>query len=313
MPKSLLKSCVNWSKSSDATTLFASNFAFLLKSRGVTTDEFSAKTSISTIELSKIEQGNSQVSTSLLLVICSYFRISLDSLLRHDLASEDSHINHSKIDRPSRGFYAWLESKGYNNINTPREQVENFLKQQTCAFEISVTEQFAQQYLLDVIITVSSIQYSHGFAIYKISANLHQFHSHAHLTQHSFHLPECNMFNIKEIFNLLCGRSVFKVLNDSTPDPQAVWLKINFNKKISNSQYEIEKYSSNYGFHLESVLRYYNIVECETLEGVTNIVGLLKEGSKILVTFRQIKKGILLRYIEANPVSRVLRITPFNQ
>jgi transcriptional regulator with XRE-family HTH domain len=311
------------------------NFTFLLQSRNVTQAEVSAKTGLTPAELKRIEAGKSRESVTLLLSISSYFGVSLDALLRQDLSqanggfaspspnlaatdqlpSIDVTIDWSpeqKSDIARQKLYAWLVTKGCRVITTSKEKIQSFLDETLSHLDISTTEQFDQDSSLTVIFSLGRSISNQEPVVQKVFARLNQFHEPESKIQQTFYAPECGLLNLKEIFNLLCGRSVCKVLNPGTPISQTAWLKINFHKSLSQNQYDLEKVGSNYGFNLESVLRFYDIVECKTTEGMRNLVNSLNEGNKLLVAFETANK-IVPKYIEANPVSRVLRITPFNQ
>jgi hypothetical protein len=79
-------------------------------------------------------------------------------------------------------------------------------------------------------------------------------------------------YTLKKAYNLLAGRPVFDHLNES-------WHKINFKKALSNGNYEIKRYSKNYGFDLETVLSYFAIKDVLTEMFKQSLIASLERGN----------------------------------
>lgn len=334
MSKSLRKSKLNHSESPDANSLFVSNFKFLLQSRQVTQADVSLKTDITAAEMRRVEAGNSRESVTVLLRISAFFGVSLDALLRQDLSNANGgHAAPSQnftdddqlatieiadkwsgeLEPPTarQNLYAWLLTRGCRIVATSREKLENFISGTTSRIDISATEQYEPESSITATFSLSRINAATEPQVHQISAKLSALHETAPNVHQIFYPPECDILSLKEVFNLLSGRCVYKTFYPAMTNPLSAWLKINFYKSLSQYHYELERHGSKYGFALEPTLRFYNIVECKTQEGLKNLIDSLNEGNKVLVAI-ETSKGVVPKFIEANPVTRVLRITPFD-
>src|SRR6478609_7730378 len=70
-----------------------------------------------------------------------------------------------------------------------------------------------------------------------------------------------NKFTLKEGYNLLAGRPVYKDLVTNEGQEYQAWVKLNFKNVLNNGNYEMKQYHTNYGFELEKVLANYPIKE----------------------------------------------------
>lgn len=335
MSKSLKKSTLNHSQSPDANSLFVSNFKFLLQCRQVSQADVLLKTDITPSELKRVRTGKSRESVTVLLRISAYFGVSLDALLRQDISKangghavlpqnllKNDQFTTIELTKPlspeldavstRAKLYEWLVTKGCRIITASKEKFERFIDGAISHLDIAATEQFDQQSSIVATFSLSRMSTDKEPQVHQIFAKLSQLDGPIPEIQHTFYAPESDILNLKEVFNLLSGRCVHKKLNPAFPNPLSGWLQINFYKPLSQYQFELEKYGSKYGFDLEPTLRFYNIVECKTQQGLENLITSLNEGNKVLVAI-ETSKGVVPKYIEANPASRVLRITQFSQ
>ncbi len=70
-----------------------------------------------------------------------------------------------------------------------------------------------------------------------------------------------NKYTLKEGYNLLAGRPVFKDLVNQEGHEYQAWVKLNFKNALNNGNYEMKQYHTNYGFDLEKTLGNYPIKE----------------------------------------------------
>ncbi|RYZ81704.1 MAG: hypothetical protein EOP04_23470 [Proteobacteria bacterium] len=73
-----------------------------------------------------------------------------------------------------------------------------------------------------------------------------------------------NRFTLKEAYNLLAGRPVFKNLVNNEGVEYQAWVKLNLKNKQENGNHEVKQYTKKYGFDLESILAKYSIKELAT-------------------------------------------------
>ncbi len=67
--------------------------------------------------------------------------------------------------------------------------------------------------------------------------------------------------HLKEAFNLLQGRSVFKEITPLKDEKYFAWIQLNFREKESDGNYKITKFRSYRGFDLGPILTRYPILE----------------------------------------------------
>ena len=336
MRNSTNKNQVTGPSPSELTTRFASNFTFLLQSRGAPLSEVSEKTGISISDLNKISNGKFRVTATALTNICNYFCVSMDVVLRHDLSKEitdyhsyplpsnpslesplpspeDAGPDKCPTDNPEKtslAFYQWLRTKGIMTINTPLDDIRQYTTGHRSNLLLSGNATFEQRYSLTAILNINYSENSPKPLIQALTATLTDTGDATYSISTTFNVPECRLLHLTELFNLLSGRSVYKVLDAFTPRHRAVWLKLDFSNKNSPNQYKLITYRLEYGFQLDSLLSLYDIVECDTPDGKNNLIRSLKQGDKVLVAFRG--SQIDLKYIEADPATQVIKISRSN-
>ena len=94
-----------------------------------------------------------------------------------------------------------------------------------------------------------------------------------------------NRYTLKEAYNLLAGRPVFKHLIDKEGTEYEAWVKLNFKNKLENGNFEMKQYHKNYGFELENTLSKYPIKELINQQYKDNLVESLQRGNSQKVTF----------------------------
>ena len=94
-----------------------------------------------------------------------------------------------------------------------------------------------------------------------------------------------NRYTLKEAYNLLAGRPVFKQLVDKEGQEYEAWVKLNFKNKLDNGNFEMKQYHKNYGFELENVLSRYPIRELINQQYRDSLIESLQRGNLQKVTF----------------------------
>lgn len=92
-------------------------------------------------------------------------------------------------------------------------------------------------------------------------------------------------FTLKEAYNLLAGRPVFKDMVNKEGTEYEAWNKINFSNVLQNGNHEVKQYNNNYGFQLDSVLRNYPIKEMANEAYKKSLIDSLERGNLQKVTF----------------------------
>lgn len=92
-------------------------------------------------------------------------------------------------------------------------------------------------------------------------------------------------YTLKEGYNLLDGRPVYKNLVSKDGNEYEAWNKLNFNKKLDNGNFEMKQYTKNYGFDLENVLSKYPIKELVNEQYKQSLIDSLHRGNLQKATF----------------------------
>jgi hypothetical protein len=94
-----------------------------------------------------------------------------------------------------------------------------------------------------------------------------------------------NKYTLKEAYNLLDGRPVFKNLVSNEGKGYQAWVKLNFKNKLENGNHELKQYTEAYGFNLENVLKNYPIKELMNPGYKQSLMDSLYRGNLQKVTF----------------------------
>lgn len=94
-----------------------------------------------------------------------------------------------------------------------------------------------------------------------------------------------NKYTLKEAYNLLSGRAVFKNLVSKEGHEYEAWVKLNLKNKLDNGNHEMKQYTKNYGFELEAVLSKYSIKELTNDQYRQSLLDSLHRGNLQKATF----------------------------
>ncbi|CAN5389493.1 hypothetical protein BH11BAC5_BH11BAC5_23910 [soil metagenome] len=94
-----------------------------------------------------------------------------------------------------------------------------------------------------------------------------------------------NKYTLKEAYNLLDGRPVFKKLVDSEGHEYQAWVKMNLQNTFPSGNHELKHYHTNYGFDLETVLAKYAIKELSHTQYKQSLMESLQRGNLQKATF----------------------------
>jgi hypothetical protein len=94
-----------------------------------------------------------------------------------------------------------------------------------------------------------------------------------------------NKYTLKEGYNLLAGRPVFKDLVSQEGKEYQAWVKLNFKNTQNNGNFELKQYHTNYGFDLEKTLGNYPIKELANPQYKQSLMDSLQRGNLQKATF----------------------------
>jgi hypothetical protein len=101
--------------------------------------------------------------------------------------------------------------------------------------------------------------------------------------QQSFYLNKGQGVTLKESYNLLQGRSVFKSLTDKEGQPYKAWIQLNLTNKDEKGNFKRQLYHENYGYNLTDALSKYPIKELVEPKEKEKITGSLQKGNTQIV------------------------------
>lgn len=94
-----------------------------------------------------------------------------------------------------------------------------------------------------------------------------------------------NLYTLKEGYNLLAGRPVFKHMTNFEGNAYDSWVQLNLKNKLESGNFEMKQYTKNYGFELEAVLNKYPIKELTNEQYKANLIDSLNRGNLQKATF----------------------------
>jgi len=124
----------------------------------------------------------------------------------------------------------------------------------------------------------------------------------------TFYISKGKGVTLKEAFNLLQGRAVYKNLVDPEGVEYNAWIQLSFSERTpNNTNYKVRHFGDRYGYDLEKALSNYPIRELEDEHLKQNLLYSLKKGNIHPVTFTKSNK-IEKMYIEACPEFKMITI-----
>ena len=105
---------------------------------------------------------------------------------------------------------------------------------------------------------------------------------------------------LKEAFNLLDGRSVFKDMTTKEGRLYQAWLQLDFKQSLPSGNFKINQFTKNYGFDLISALQKLPLKEMQVQSDRIRIIESLQKGNRHSVTLLSGQSDQKV-FIEANP------------
>jgi hypothetical protein len=123
----------------------------------------------------------------------------------------------------------------------------------------------------------------------------------------TFYIENAKGVTFKEAFNLLEGRSVHKELTNKDGQAYNAWVQLDFDNKDKRNNYELKRYTDNYGFDLAQAVRAFPIKELEKENDQKILMNSLQKGNVQSVTV--MKNGQAEKmFIEASPQWKTMNL-----
>lgn len=112
---------------------------------------------------------------------------------------------------------------------------------------------------------------------------------------------------LKEAYNLMNGRSVYKELSNKEGQKYNAWLQLDFRETDKNGNYQLKQFHQNYGFDLEKSVNQLPIKEMANAQEKEVLLKSLERGNRQSVTFNQNGQEQKI-FIEAAPKFKSINI-----
>jgi len=139
-------------------------------------------------------------------------------------------------------------------------------------------------------------------------------------TTQTFYLGKANNYTLKEAYNLMSGRAVYKELEKldkvgegentryvPNGEKYNAWVQLDFKNADENGNYKIKTFHENYGFNLADALAKLPIKELNNDKDRQELMRSLEKGNRQFVTFLQ-DGNVENRYLQANPQYKTVTV-----
>jgi hypothetical protein len=125
----------------------------------------------------------------------------------------------------------------------------------------------------------------------------------------TFYIYKGSGVTLKEAYNLLQGRAVYKKLTNAVGEKYTAWIQLNFDQKDLHENYKYKYFRSENRYDLAKVLANYKLREMEDEETREMLFRSLRRGNLHPVTLMKSNKTERL-FIHANPQFKTINIVP---
>lgn len=129
--------------------------------------------------------------------------------------------------------------------------------------------------------------------------------------EQTFYINKGNNITLKEAYNLMEGRSVYKELTNKEEEKYNTWVQLDFKNTDSKGNFMTHHYHENYGFDLEGALAKHPIKELNTPKYKDDLISSLKKGNLQSATFLKGGKEVK-QFVEANPQFKTILVYDSN-
>ena len=124
--------------------------------------------------------------------------------------------------------------------------------------------------------------------------------SNGEVKDHVFYLNKGKGVTVKEAYNLLEGRAVYKELENKEGQKYHAWLQIDFGKRDKNNNHDMKQYHEQYGYDLKEALAKFPIRDMKEPDLRDILLSSLQKGNLQAAAFEK-EGGFVRMFIEANP------------
>ncbi|WP_162944912.1 hypothetical protein [Flavisolibacter nicotianae] len=123
----------------------------------------------------------------------------------------------------------------------------------------------------------------------------------------AFYLNKGKGVTVKEAYNLLEGRAVYKELENKDGQKYHAWLQIDFEKRDKNNNHEMKQFHEAYGYDLKQALGKFPIRDMKEPDLADILLSSLQKGNLQAVAFEK-DGGAIRVFVEANPQYKTINL-----
>jgi len=187
------------------------------------------------------------------------------------------------------------------NLKEPLEQNMNEGK---AGFQLHYTHE-ANKKKFEAILTFRKSDVSSMYFLNSYHASLQR--TNGEKMDQVFYLDKGKGITVKEAYNMLEGRSVFKELTTRDGQHYNAWVQLDFDKRDKNNNHEVKQFHENYGYDLKAALSQFTIGELSDPEKAKGLLQSLQKGNIQSVSME--REGSLIKmFVEANPKYKTVNL-----
>ena len=123
----------------------------------------------------------------------------------------------------------------------------------------------------------------------------------------AFYLNKGKGVTVKEAYNLLEGRAVYKKLENKDGQRYHAWLQLDFEKRDKNNNHEMKQFHEAYGYDLKQALSKFPIRDMKEPDLADILLSSLQKGNLQAVAFEK-DGGAVRMFVEANPQYKTVNL-----
>jgi len=193
-----------------------------------------------------------------------------------------------------------LKYLGFGEIPPFNDQLASEIGKDQREFQLTTEVHFDEWSRLEATLYFRKAGQQDMYYLIKYTAELSYSDTPDLNRMQTFHIFKGAGVTLKEAFNLLQGRAVYKDLTSDDGEKYYAWLQLDFKVRTAMNNYKTRQFRQSYGYDLEKVLVNYPIRELRDEELRANLIRSLKKGNIHPVTLDKVNK-VEKMYIEACP------------
>lgn len=205
-------------------------------------------------------------------------------------------------------LYERLRFLGFSPEFILRGELERLVSEYHHAFELSTNANFGDQIELKADLYFVKAPEKDFYYLEKYRATLRHPNDPTTNISQTFHMTSGMEVKLKEAYNLLLGRAIFKEIVPPKGDKYCAWVQLNFREKDAAGDFKLIKVRSHHSYELANVLNKYPIRELADNDLKEVILQALKSGERRVVTFLRPSGKADKKIIEANPMLKSINI-----